>query len=298
MLDHLPAEQQAAVRLSAAVVRLIASLRAGDLLSAADAADIAEPLLSRVLAWKLARYPEIRRHVLCGRAAVELWSGHLEEAARILEAGLSAEAAEAASDRDSERVGWAGQLALVEALCGRLSRAAELASQAAPADGAHRAPGQHPDAAPLVALAWVHVARNELPAARTFLKQADAALGESPDKLIGAVAYLVAAGGALAEGRATVAAQIVTRARSGWLVPAWLGQQLGLVESRAWAAAGDVRAALAAAGRAGDSAAAVVTLAHARAVTGDGDGDGAMRYSRRRSRPAISCRTRCGWTRS
>ena len=86
------------------------------------------------------------------------------------------------------------------------------------------------------------------------------------------MAYLVAARGALAEGRATVAAQIITRARSGWLVPAWLDQQLSLVESRAWAAAGDVRAALAAAERAGDSAAAVVTLAHARAVTGDSDG--------------------------
>jgi len=324
LLDHLPAEQEAAARLSAAVVRLIASLRAGELMSAADAADIAEPLLSRIPAWQLARYPELTRHVRCGRAAVELWSGHLEEAARILEAGLSAEAAAdrqaergdrnseradrnseradrnseradpnsggadrngGGADRDSERAGradrdseraerdgWAGQLALVEALRGRLSRAAELAGQAVPADDAHQPPGQHPDAAPLVALAWVHVARNELPAARAFLKQADAALGESPDKLIGAVAYLVAARGALAEGRATVAAQIITRARSGWLVPAWLDQQLSLVESRAWAAAGDVRAALAAAERAGDSAAAVVTLAHARAVTGDSDG--------------------------
>ena len=82
------------------------------------------------------------------------------------------------------------------------------------------------------------------------LKQVDAALGVSPDKLIGAVAYLVAAGGALAEGRAAVAAQIIARARSGWSVPAWLDQQLSLAESRACAAAGDTRAALAAAERA------------------------------------------------
>ena len=68
-----------------------------------------------------------------------------------------------------------------------------------------------------------------------------------------------------------MAAQILTRARSGWPVPAWLHQQLSLVESRARAAAGDVRAALAAAERAGDSAEAAVTLANARAVDGDGD---------------------------
>ena len=60
---------------------------------------------------------------------------------------------------------------------------------------------------------------------------ADAALGVSPDKLTGALTYLVAAGGALAEGRAAVAAQIITRARSRSPLPAWLDQQLSLVES-------------------------------------------------------------------
>ena len=268
LLDRLPAEQDTAGRLSAALVRLGTSLRGGDLMAAASAADHAEPMLNQVPGGKLARHPELRRRVLSGRAAVELWSGHLEEAARVLEAGL---AAEATSGREAERAGWTGQLALAEALRGRLSRAAELASQAIPVLGERRPPGQHPDAVPLVALAWVHLERNELPEARSFLKQADAALGESPDKLIGTVAYLVAAGGALAEGRAAVAAQIITRARSGWPVPAWLDHQLSLVESRAWAAAGDVRAALAAAGRVGASPEAAVTLAHAWAVAGQGD---------------------------
>ncbi|HLN68627.1 MAG TPA: LuxR C-terminal-related transcriptional regulator [Streptosporangiaceae bacterium] len=279
LLDRLPAEQDAAGRLSAAVVRLGTSLRAGDLTAAASAADHAEPLLNQAPGGKLARHPELRRRVLSGRAAVELWSGHLEEAARVLEAGLAAEVTTSGREaeraeragRAAERAGWAGQLALAEALRGRLSRAAELASQAVPVLGERRPAGQHPDATPLVALAWVHLERNELHEARSFLKQADAALGESPDKLIGTVAYLVAAGGALAEGRPVVAAQIVTRARSGWPVPAWLDHQLSLVESRAWAAGGDVRAALAAAGRAGASPEAAVTLAHAWAVAGDGD---------------------------
>jgi LuxR family maltose regulon positive regulatory protein len=121
----------------------------------------------------------------------------------------------------------------------------------------------------LVALARVHLARNELREARSCLKQADAALGASPDKLVGAAAYLVAAGGALAEGRPAVAVQIIDRARSGWSVPSWLDQQLSQVQSRAYAAAGDIQAALAEAQRAGTSPEATVTLAHAWAVAGD-----------------------------
>jgi hypothetical protein len=56
------------------------------------------------------------------------------------------------------------------------------------------------------------------------------------------MAYLVAADGALAERRAPVAVQIITSARSGWLVPARLDQQLSLAESRACTAAGDIQA--------------------------------------------------------
>ncbi len=151
---------------------------------------------------------------------------------------------------------------------GRLGLAADLAGSAISLAGEHRLSGPGP--APLVALAWVHLARNELREARGWLRQADAALGTSPDKLVGAAAYLVAAGGALAEGRAGVAVQIIDRARSGWPVPAWLDQQLTLVQSRAYAAAGDVRAALASAEQAGTSPEAIVALAHARTVAGDG----------------------------
>ena len=119
----------------------------------------------------------------------------------------------------------------------------------------------------------MHLGHNELREARDSLGQADAALGVSPDKLIGTVAYLVAAGGGLAEGRAVVAGQIIARARSGWSPPAWLDRWLSLVQSRAFAAAGDIQAALAAAGRAGGdtSLEATVALAHAWAAAGDGE---------------------------
>jgi LuxR family transcriptional regulator, maltose regulon positive regulatory protein len=268
ILERRPAGEQITARLSAALIRLTASLRAGDLTAATSAASRAEFILGQVPGGKLGQHSDLTRRALSGRAVVELWSGHLDEAARVLEAGL-AEAA--ASGAEYEQADWAGQLALVEALRGRLGRAAELAGQAAHTADEHRPPGWHPDAAPLVALAWVHLERNELRETRGFLKQADTALGASPDRLLGAVAYLVAAGGALAEGRAAVAAQIITRARSGWPVPGWLDQQLSLAESRARAAVGDIQAALAAAERGGRgaSAEAAVTLAQAWTAAGD-----------------------------
>ncbi len=268
LLQRFPADQEAAGRLAAAVIRLTASLRAGDLMAAAAAANRAELMLSRVPGSKLARHPELSRRVISGRGAVELWCGHLDEAARVLEAGV----AEAAGG-EYEQADCMGQLALVEASRGRLDRAAKLAGEAALVAGEHRPSGWNANAAPLVALAWVHLQRNELRETRSLIKQADVALGVSPDKLVGTLAYLVAAAGALAEGRATMAAQIITRARSGWQVPAWLDQQLSLAESRACAAADDIPAALAAAERAGSdtSLEAAVTLAQAWAAAGDGD---------------------------
>jgi LuxR family maltose regulon positive regulatory protein len=269
LLQRFPADQHAASRLAAAAIRLAACLRAGDLTAAAAAASRAELMLGGVPDGRLAGHGDLFRRVLSGRAAVELWSGQLDEAARLLETG----AAGAACAGEYEQACWAGQLALVEALRGRLGRAAELAGQAALVAGEQRPPGSNPNAAPLVALAWVHLQRNELREARGWIKQADAALGVSPDKLTGALAYLIAAGGALAEERAVVAAQIITRARSGGPVPAWLDQQLSLAESRACAAAGGTQAALAAAERAGGGASleAAVALAHAWAAAGDGE---------------------------
>ena len=118
----------------------------------------------------------------------------------------------------------------------------------------------------------MHLEHNELREAHNRLKQVDAALGATADRLIEAVAWLTAGYAALAKGHALAAAQIIATARSGWSVPAWLDQWLSLAESRAYAAAGDIPAALAAAGRAGSdtSPEAAVTLAYAWAAAGDG----------------------------
>ena len=269
ILERLPAGQEAAGQLAAAMIRLAAARRTGDLAAAAAAASRAGALVSQVSSDKLARNRHIRARVLSDRGAVELWSGHLDEAAHVLDSGV---AAATASGGEDERADCLGHLALVEVLRGRLRRAAKLAAGATAAHtaGEHQ-PAQHPTPAALVALAWVHLERNELREARGRLKLADAALGVSPDKLIGAVACLAAACGDLAEGRGAVAAQTVAGARSGWSAPAWLEQRLSLAESWAWVAAGDIRAALATAERAGRDASpeAAVTLAHVWVAAGD-----------------------------
>jgi LuxR family transcriptional regulator, maltose regulon positive regulatory protein len=247
ILERGPADQEAPGRLAAAMIRLSASRRTGDLEGAVAAASRAEALV--------------------GRLAGEPAGG----TARVLDAGA---AAAAAPGVEHERADCRGHLALVEALRGRLRRAAKVAGGTMTAHAAdEHMPAQHARPAALAALAWVHVERGELREARGGLKQLDAALGISPDRLIAAVACLLAACGALAEGRGAAAAQLVARARSGWAVPGWLDQRLNLVESRAWVAVGDTPAALAAAGRAGHDASpeTAVALAQARLAAGDGE---------------------------
>ena len=269
ILERLPADQEAACRLAAALIRLTASRRAGDMATAAAAAR-AEVLLNRIPAARLARHRKIRARLLSGRGAAELWSGQLDQAARTLESGI---AAAAAPGGEGESDDCLAHLALVEALRGRPGRAATLGAQATAActTGEPRPTDPHPSPAALVALAWMHLELGELREARSRPKHADAALGVTPDKLIEAVARLAAAYGSLAQARAAVTAESAARARSGWSLPAWLDERLSLVESWAYATAGDSQAALAAARRSGqeDSPEAAVTLAHARVADGD-----------------------------
>jgi LuxR family maltose regulon positive regulatory protein len=268
ILAGFPADQETTGRLAAAVIRLTAALRAGDPLAAAAAASGAELMLSQIPGAQLDRHPDLPRRVRSGRRAVGLWSSDLDEAARVLEAGAAAAATGGGESEPAD----SAYLALVAALRGRLHRAAGLGLQAALTDE-QQPPGQDPNPAALVALAWVHLQRHEPQEMHSCLKQADAVLGLSPDQLVGAAGCLVAASAALADGHAEAAARIIARARSGWPVPAWLEQQLNLVESRACAAAGDTQAALTAAERAGGatSLAAAVTFARATAAAGDSE---------------------------
>jgi LuxR family transcriptional regulator, maltose regulon positive regulatory protein len=265
MLGRLPAGEAVPARLAAAQVRFAEARRAGDLESLAAAAAQTEVLLESVPAAALARCPWLRVQAMAARGTVQLWSGRLPEAAVTLEAGAAA-AQDPASGR--ERASCLGSLALADVLLGRLNRAAGAAAAAASTGDSSQPPPVSPAAQ--VALAAVHLERNELRQARGQLKRAAAALHRYPDRLTRAVAWIVAARKALAEGQPDEARDLLGRARAGWRLPPWLQRRVVLLESRAFVAAGNIAAAVDAAGRAGPGTlAAAVALAQARLAGGE-----------------------------
>jgi LuxR family maltose regulon positive regulatory protein len=265
MLGDLPPAEAVPARLAAAQVRLASSRRTGDVESMAAAAAEAGAMLEALPTAVLARCPWISAEVLSGRGTVELWSGQLGEAAATFEA---AAAVVPALDSTHERACCRGYLALADALRGRLNRAASVAAQASAGDGERLSAAVSPAAH--IALAAVHVERNELRPAHAELKRAEAALRLHPDRMTGSVACIVAARKALAEGHPDGATEIVRKARPGGPLPYWLERRLAMLESRACAAAGDAASALEAAGRAEPgSLEAAVTQAHAWLAAGD-----------------------------
>jgi LuxR family maltose regulon positive regulatory protein len=268
MLGGLPPEEAVPARLATAQVRLALSRRTGNLASLAAAVAETRAMLEAVPPGMLARCPWLGAQALSGRGTVELWSGHLGEAAATFEAAV---AAAPAPDSTHERTGCLGYLALAEALRGRLNRAAGTAAQASatPAGDGERLSAPISPAAH-VALAAVHLERNELRQAHGELKRAEAALRLHPDRMIGTVACIVAARKALAEGHPDGAMEIVRKARHGEPLPCWLERRLAMLESRACATAGDAASALEAGGRADPaSLEAAVTQAHAWLAAGD-----------------------------
>src|SRR5271169_5901869 len=207
VLERLPATDEIPARLAAAQVRLAVSRRIGDLDAALAAVARTETLLEEITGSQLARHPEIHAQVLVGRGAVELWSGDFDQAAATLRSAI---APASAPGEMYERSDCLGYLALVEALCGRLSHVAELADQAAGA-AENRESGLAEFASPAatIALACVHLERNELRQAHGQLRLAEGALRIAPDKLLGAIACLVATRCQLAEGNTKAAADML-----------------------------------------------------------------------------------------
>src|SRR5580704_11040102 len=269
VLERLPVTDEIPARLAAAQVRLAVSRRIGDLDAALAAVARAETLLGEIAENHLARHPEIHAQVLAGRGAVELWSGDFDQAADTLSSAI---APASAPGETYERSDCLGYLALVEALRGRLSHVIELADQAARA-AENRANGLAEFASPAatIALARMYLERNELRQAHGQLRLADSALRIAPDKLLGAIACLIAARCQLAEGNTKAAADMLSRARQGWSPPPWLEHRLVLVQSRVCAAAGDIKSAVEAAARAEPQSAldAAVALAQAWLAAGD-----------------------------
>jgi LuxR family maltose regulon positive regulatory protein len=285
-LRRRPAQEAAAARLAAAQIRLAFSLRSGDLEPAAAEAARIEALLDAFPADLLVRRPWVRAQALSGRGTVEFWSGRLGEAAATFDAAL---AAIEVPDSTHERSGCLGYLALLAALRGRLNRAASLAAEAAatPSGDDDRLPAPISPAAH-VALAAVHLERDEPRQVRSQLRQVEAALRLHPDRMAGTAARIVAARQALAAGHPDEAMEIIRQARHGWSPPYWLERRLALLASRACADAGDIRSAIEAAGRADPaSLEAATALAHAWLAAGDPQSAGKVLASHREQAGAV-----------
>jgi LuxR family maltose regulon positive regulatory protein len=267
MLGKLPGHDIPA-ELAAAQCRLTLSRRTGDFEAALVAASRAQALIEAMGEDQLARRPQIRAHVLTGSGTALLWSGDLAAATAAFEAAASAARACGSEDEQADCLGY---LALVEALSGGLSGAAELAAEATagPDDGSQ--PASPASRAAEVALALIHLERYELPQARLWLTQAQDGLRVRTDKVLGPLAWYVAGRECLADGRGQAALEMVGRAEDGWSPPSWLERRLLVLRSCAKTTIADYQSAIDAARRAGAGTSADATAALARAFLAAGD---------------------------
>ena len=249
ILRRLPPEAEIASRLAAAVIRFSLARSTGDLGALDDAAAEHEEVLTRMPADVLSAHEELALRTLTSRGEAELWQGRFDDAEKVFAEAAALPVPDGAA---AERAACLGGLALAEALSGRLVRAAELAVQAAAEPGA-AAPGTEscdagaespPNVPADIALAWVHLERNELDQVRSSLRRAGAGLCARHDRGAAALASLVAAWLFLAEGHGEAALGMLERARHDWSPPPWLDQRLALAEARAEVMAGNPLAAL------------------------------------------------------
>jgi len=221
-----------------------------------------------------ARHPELTVQLLSGRGTVELWAGRLDAAAADFAEGLAA----CGPETGYERADCLGYLALTEALQGQLTRASGHADEVIEVmRSVSDCVTEHITSAVSVALAYVHLQRGDMQEAHAQLKRAEAALRVCPDKLVSALACLVAAQRRLAEGRAAAASEMIRRAREDWSPPGWLEQRLTILESRAHVLAGDITSAVAAARRADPQAVPETAAVLAQAWLASGDHEAARR---------------------
>ena len=211
ILKRLPAGAYVPARLAAALIELAMSRRTGDLEAATAAAEQADVLAGQLPEEARLRHPELEVRLLSDRGSTELWAGRPEAAAAHFQAGLAACALEPAY----ERADCLGYLALVEAVQGQLSRAAAHADEVTEVlRSVSESVTEHITSVVSVALACVHLQRGDMQEAHAQLKRAEAALRVCPDKLVSALACLVAVQRRLSEGRAVAASEMIRRHHS------------------------------------------------------------------------------------
>jgi LuxR family maltose regulon positive regulatory protein len=262
-LSGVPDDEEITSRTAAAMLRLEFAWRTGDIDVAIASVRQLRKHAGTLPDEVLTAHPGLVVRMLAEQGLLLLWAGQPDQAVASLSAGHPESA-----EHGPECAGYHGHLALAEAFRGRLHAAGHIIeTTCSPDDGG----GGRLSGAAEVALAFIHLERNELRETRDALRRADAALRARPDRLAAAAACFVAARCRLAEGHTSAASQLVARARLGWSAPGWLDHRLTLLESRIFAAAGDIPSAIAAAERAGPTVSldAAVTLAHARLDSGN-----------------------------
>lgn len=187
-----------------------------------------------------AEHPELLAITRNCLAIGQIRSGRMHEAARTLIS--SAGAAPQGSAAAAEALGY---LALVDAMDGRLSRAAQNATRSLAAADSGAIAGFKTPAIAEVALAFVALERYDVDTASQHLTSARATRGPAQDPVVTTFAAIAGAGIDRASGRYRRAATLLDAAASA--LPAtdrWLDERLRLEAARLQVARGDAQNAL------------------------------------------------------
>lgn len=243
--SEVPDDDRAGLLAATAVVRVILARTRGDLPGARAALADGEAALARVP--DLARaHPETAALLRSSAGTVELWSGHLADAERILRAGL---AAAGTPGCEFPRLNMLGRLGMVEYLAGRSTAALELAQEELGLAERSGLPVDQRTGAGQLVLALVAGERGDRAVARGHLDDAERSVGARHDPLVATLVPLLRArqhADARDMRRASSALRRVPTEVGGRPLPEWLADRVRSATAAIMLERGDVAAAAAA----------------------------------------------------
>ena len=184
-----------------------------------------------------------RAVALSGLGTAELWTGDLDAADVHLRAGR---AAALWVGLDDVQLNCLSQLALLYAIRGRLDHAAQAGQTALQLAGRAGSASSAPVTSALLAFAWVHYLRDDLPTAANYLGRAAKAAGAAPERPVGVVIKLMEGRLRYAHADLAGASAEFSAARQqleGWKPPGLLSRWLATSEAELHLATGDTGSA-------------------------------------------------------